>query len=479
MQAPLIQFSEFQPFCDEEIEAPGLPVDCLPEWVGNFCRELSASTQTPVDASIMVALAILATACQGKFVVSPFGGDYCEPLNLWTLVSMPPGSRKTAIINALREPLIEWEAEQRKRLQPLINEDEAKRAINKKRLADLQVQAAKDSNPNLLKQIASIQTELDAKPIIAPKLFTGDITPEELQNQLAKYDEKMAVLADEGGIFEVMTGLYNDGKANLDVFLQAWSGSPARINRGSREVVLDKPALSFGLTVQPEIIADLARGNKRKLKGIGALGRFLYASPKSNIGHRDVRKFEEISQSTKQVYFYNVKALLNLAPASPVRLTLDEEAREIYFSFAQYVENRQGDGGEFQDIQDWTAKLPGQALRIAGLFHVSENWTNSTTISAENMTKAAKLCGLLIPHAKATFGLMSIDQATEDAKYLVPHLLGRSEVECRYLSRLGRFSKYPAEKLENAMRVLREHGYISEIQKASGGKRFVYVNPRN
>jgi putative DNA primase/helicase len=469
------KFQEFSPL--SESIAPPLPVDCLPAWLSDFCRELSISTQTPVDMALMVSLPILATALQGKFVVSPLGGSYCEPLNIWTLVSMPPGSRKTAIMSALREPLVEWEKEQARKLKPLVLEDEAKRVVSKRRLSDLQVQAAKESdNSELMKQIAELQMQLDAKPIQPPRLWTGDVTAEELQNMLAEHQEKMSLLADEGGIFEVMTGMYNDGKVNIDVFLQAWSGSPARINRGSREVILDKPVLSFGLTVQPEILSSLAKGNKKKLKGIGALARFLYAVPESNIGNRNVRLAKEVDPGCKRVYDYNVKALLDLNPSEPIKLILSETAKDSYHDFAQFVEDRQGLGREFEDIQDWTAKLPGQALRLAGLFHVAENWTNSTTISDTHMIAAIRLCTALIDHAKVAFSQMEISQATADAKFIVFYLLNKSEIPRRELQRLGRFSKSPAERLNKALAELEERGYLA-LSHTGHGKTILAINP--
>ena len=85
----------------------------------------------------------------------------------------------------------------------------------------------------------------------APRLWTSDSTPERLQSLLADHDERMALISDEGGIFEIMAGLYSDGKANIDVFLQAHAGRSVRVDRGSRTVYLNKPSLSFGLAIQP------------------------------------------------------------------------------------------------------------------------------------------------------------------------------------------------------------------------------------
>lgn len=483
IEATTPEWQEILPFA--EITTPSLPVNCLPDWLSEYCKQLSEATQAPVETAIMFSLPILSTCLQGKVEVSPTGADYWEPVPIWSLVALPPSSRKTPITKALRAPLAEWEKEQELRLRPLINEDESKRTINKKRLADLQQSAAKESDDTarktILTDIARIQKELDEKPVKAPKLFTGDITAEELQNQLVKHDEKMSVLSDEGGIFEVMTGLYSDGRANIDVFLQSWSAAPARVNRGSREVTLDNPVLSFGLTIQPEVLADLCKGNKKRLRGIGALARFLYAIPQSNIGNRDVRLQKEIDPGIKATFDYNIKRLLDLNPEKPVRLVLDADAREIYYEFAEYVERRQGRDREYEEIQDWTGKIPGQALRLAALFSVAENWFSVNTIAKKHMENAACLCRLLIEHTKAAFSLMAIDPAIDDAKYTLNWLKKRaqSEVPKRELYKLGRFNRGTSDRLNAALDTLQRHGYI-ERQKSQTTRKpteIIHVHP--
>lgn len=470
-----------------EIKTPSIPSTLLPCWLGEFCQAVSESTQTPPELAAMFALSVLSTCLQGKAIISPTGGDYWEPINLWTVVALPPSSRKSEIVKQLTAPLKEWEKETERRLQPLIDEAEATRIIAQKRITELQSSAAKESDQERRKQVAKEISELKetlAQPQVkAPKLFTGDITAEELQNQLVKHDEKMAVLSDEGGIFEVMTGLYNDGKANLDVFLQAWSGSSVRVNRGQREVTLDKPALSFGLTVQPEVMSNLGQGSKRKLRGIGALARFLYAIPRSNIGYRNVRLNLNVDPGKRAVFEYNIKTLLELTPAGeqPFRLVLSKDALQTWYDFAQFIEDRQGPSREFEDIQDWTGKLPGQVLRIAALFHIAENWLGNKEVAKIHIEKAAAICTLLIDHAKAAFESMSLDYATEDAKFLTAWLKEKGEtcVLKRHLQRLGRFSKGSSERLNKALCVMQERGIISAAEKLETRKptTFFRVNP--
>ena len=122
--------------------------------------------------------------------------------------------------------------------------------VNAKTIDRLQNEASKCSNHDeqkmLLHQINELKLNTPEE-IYPPRLWTGDVTPERLQNLLAEHGERMSVLSDEGGIFEIMSGLYNNGQANIDVFLKGHAGSSVRVDRGGRRIIKKYPSLSFGL----------------------------------------------------------------------------------------------------------------------------------------------------------------------------------------------------------------------------------------
>jgi putative DNA primase/helicase len=210
----------------------------------------------------MCALAVLAAALQRRYEVAPYGDEYCETLSLWTLSALPSGARKTAIIGALAGPLQRWEKLERDRLRPEIARVTSRRLVAKKRIESLTQQAAKAADAHEREQLRQqIEEEELATPdeLRAPRLTTGDVTPERLQNLIVEHGERMTVLSDEAGIFQVLTGQYSGGVANIDVFLQAHSGSSFRVDRASREAHVDRPALSFGLMIQPGILAEVAK----------------------------------------------------------------------------------------------------------------------------------------------------------------------------------------------------------------------------
>lgn len=411
------------PIMPGQAKTPAIPTDVLPDWVAAMAQAVAASTQTPPALAVMTGLAVLATVLQRRFEVAPYGNDYTEPLPLWTSGVSPSGGRKTAVQNAMIGPVVRWEKLTRDRMRGDIAKNIAVRAVAKKRIEKLQLDAAKAKDASERESITQeIQQEEVNTPdeLRAPRLFTGDTTAERLQAMLVEHGERMAVLSDEAGIFLVMAGIYSGGVANIDVFLQGHAGSPLRVDRAGRCAHVDKPALSFGLLMQPDVMSEVA--SSRRFRGSGLLARFLYAIPESNVGKRDVRANVPIPEHVKQTYEAGIFRLLEGAGGAveaPKVLTLSDEAKEAWLLFSQEIEHSQGEGSLFDSITDWTCKLPGAVARIAALIELAESGTQATQVSHSAMARAVRLAWLLVPHAQAAFGLLGTDGTDADAIAIV------------------------------------------------------------
>jgi replicative DNA helicase len=86
---------------------PEFPLEALPGWCGAFAAALSEATQTPADLAGMIVLACLATCAGGRVRVEVKPG-WEEPLNLYVLVALPPGERKSAVFESARSGLGPW-----------------------------------------------------------------------------------------------------------------------------------------------------------------------------------------------------------------------------------------------------------------------------------------------------------------------------------------------------------------------------------
>jgi putative DNA primase/helicase len=475
----------------DDIRTPHISADFLPGWAGKFAREVSACAQTPEGFAVMLGYSTLAACLAKRFEVCPFGDSYSEPLNIWTASVMPPGTRKTFVVQQQNEPLDIWEREQATILKSEIEESASTRLVMEKRIERLQNDAAKESDTLqrqvLIREICSLKEQMPEQ-IRAPRLYTNDCTPERFQSLLVENGERMAVLSDEGGIFEVMAGLYSDGRANLDVFLKSHAGSPVRVDRGSREAHLTNPLSTFGLAVQPQIIEELSQGSKRRFRGTGCLARFLYCIPESSVGHRDLSKRREISEETRARYHQGIRSLLNIPRIlvdgieQPRTLRLEREALASWRAFGQALEKHQGETGDLGSIADWTAKLPGAVLRLAGIAHVVEHGLDSDLILQETLERTLDLANLLIQHALVAFSMMGADQAVTDAKYVAKRLKAKGKRYVKendiYRGCHGRIPKM--DRLQKALSVLIDHNILSEpIIEATGGRptKYFYVNP--
>lgn len=352
------------------------PENAFPNPFESFAKELSRSTETPIELAAMLTLATVAAAAQKRYQVQ-IKSDYSEPVNIWPVIILPPASRKSRVYSEATFPLRKWESDQKQLLEPQIKLAESKRKTAEGRIKELRSSAAKaDENKYraLQHDIELLEAGLCDVPS-CPQIWTSDVTPEHLATIMAANDEAMAVLSDEGGIFDILSGLYSDGRANIDLFLQSHSGSPVRVDRGSKPpVFLQRAILTMGLTVQPEVIKTICKN--KTFKGRGLLGRFLYVMPKSNIGSRSFNEppmdkvcIEQYRQAITSIL--NQPCLIKENKKIPHTLFLSAEAYDKWLGYAKTIEAFMGEEiGHLTHITDWAGKLPGAIARISGLLHI-------------------------------------------------------------------------------------------------------------
>lgn len=103
---------------------PPFPVKRLPVELQGIVMAVSENTATAVDMPAIAALALVAAAVQGKFVIEG-KPDYYEQLNLYFLIIAKSGERKSSIIKTMTRAIYKYEMEENKRRQPMIAEQEA------------------------------------------------------------------------------------------------------------------------------------------------------------------------------------------------------------------------------------------------------------------------------------------------------------------------------------------------------------------
>jgi hypothetical protein len=223
---------------------------------------------------------------------------------------------------------------------------------------------------------------------------------------------------------------------------------------------------------------------------------------------RDVRKTTLILPNVKRAYEACIKHLLDLKPGVdesgeqiPVMLVLSDTALEAWYEFSEWLEIRQGAGGEFEPIQDFTGKLAGQVLRIAALCHLANSAgtfpysassalsPHGTEIEEANMKAVIALAKKLIVHAQAV--LESLDAAESpaiaDAKWALSWIIKNVEHDGNgayffkqsALHCSSKFKKTNVERVLKALEILCERQMISAVVSLPTVKptKIRYVNP--
>ena len=469
------------------LDSPDLPtfnLEHLPAWAGEFASALAASTETPPELAGGLVLAACSVAAARRLRVEIKPG-WAEPTNLWVCVALPSGNRKSAVLTAATAPLLEWErgkaAAMCDEIFRLKSARETKEACVKDRRA--RAARAKDSNEAeaLAHEAAELELALSEVPL-EPRLWTSDATPERLGSLLAEHSECLAWLSSEGGIFEIIAGRYSKGVVNLDLMLKAHAGDPERVDRGSRPpVFLDSPRLTIGLSPQPSVLAGLA--SRPEFRGRGLLARFLYLVPSSNLGFRALQTVP-VPEATRAAYFAGLRAMLDWPTTTdehgatgPYVLRLTEAAAAELHTFAGGVETSMRPGGQFEAAQDWAAKAPGAAARIAAVLHGityahDRPWRHP--IEKQTTVDTLEIMGVFGAHSRQALADMGADSGITDARRVWAWVARQREqaFSLREAYR-GLHSRFPrVAQLRAAVAVLEERGYVrvNEPMRDSPGR---------
>lgn len=453
---------------------PPFPVEVLPGWAGTFVSALATSTATPPDLTGMLVLGVLA-ACAGGRVWLDVRPDWNEALVLWVVVALPSGENKSAPFRRVTAPLADFEAEQVKAAWPGIIEARARREVADKAAAQAVAIAGNPKNADRAKaEDKAVQLAQEAADLVVPaepRVLVDDITPERLGSLLDEAGGRLALFSDEGGVFGAMAGRYETKKgagptAGQDVWLKAHDAIRLRVDRQGRPPnFVDRPCLTIGIAVQPDVMRGLIA--VPGFKGRGVLGRLNYALPTSLLGNRDMTP-TPVPPAVNDAYRTEVLALartLAALPSAGARLSVSEAALAELTAYRRTIEPRLRTNGDLRSMSEWVGKLHGKVARTAALLHLAEHLRDGwdRPVSADTMRRAITVGEYLLPHAQAAHDLMGADDDLDRARFLLGWLAewGRPTVTRRdVLTHAGRARFPDAATVEATMVKLAEFGWL-------------------
>ena len=415
---------------DVAVEAPPLPsfpVEALPSVLAEWVRATAGATQTPLDLAAGMALASLSTAALGTATVRCAPG-WEEELALWIVCVLPSGERKSAVLRSALEAVREFERERVEEARPAVAREDARREALESRRKDLvrKVGAGK-ADPS---ELADVAVRLDAAgEQVLPRMLADDATPEALGGLLARHGS-IGVIAAESALLDNLAGRYADGRANLHLACQAYSGEPTRIDRRGRDPEqLERPLLALGLCVQPHVLTRIAAEETMREQGFLARGVFLL--PSSNVGARDtdpppvpspvaagyrecVRRVAALRQTdTTDTTGHGGSSVGSVARSHEVTLRFSDDAARRFATMRAAHEPRLAPGyGDLAPVATWANRHPGRVARLAGLLHLAEH-PPGRAIDAHTFAAAERIGEHLISHALAALAGDAQRQALE------------------------------------------------------------------
>lgn len=472
-----------EPILFDATAGSDIPADLLPEPFSTFAKELIESTETPESMATLVILGILSLILCRKYKVA-IKDDHSQSLNLYIFIVMLSGNRKSSVLKAASEPILKWEQLKKKEMSPIIEQAVSKyktiqAIIDKKR--------KKADDINAAYEIADLEKQLPKIPIL-PQLFLTDTTPESLRSKLIQHSGYMGIVTDEGGVIDVIAGLYNKGNANIDIFLNGIEGGHVRVARKDEEVFVC-PYLTFVLVVQPVVFASMAE--KKSFAGRGFLERFLYCIPQTKLGYR-THDTKPVSQATKEQYEEAIIKLLNIPDkvvdgiVEHTMLYAEQEAMLKWKKFQIDGEKELRPNGSLASRTGWGSKLPDFVFRIAAILYVAKHYDKldgMKQIDKQSMQDAIKMGHKLIEHSNLGFDSILCDAKTIHARELWEWIksngaasLKRSEITYGIKNR--NYGK--ADELDKLLEELKRRHLVHERVEATAGRSStVYdVNPK-
>lgn len=445
---------------NDNTELPPFPTDILPQDMAEYIRAVATAYHCPEDMPAMLLMAITATAIQGKVVIRP-QQKWIEQASLYIMVLMESGQRKSPVFKEMLRPLKEFERQvQQYQSAALIENQTARELLEKERKAAI--------NSLEKERALEIDKELSDLPeLYEYRLTVDNATSEKLAILLKENPQGLGLFAPEADAIENIAGKYSSGRSDCKIYLRAFSGDGFAYDRiGRASIIVDNPALSIGLCVQPTVLENLQ--HKREFREVGLLPRFLFAVPEPLNTNEPFSK-PDMPQELQDFYDRTITGLLTLWQGQTERaeIVLSPEAESVFSKYFESFRNPQ-DG-----LTEWRSKLRGQVLRIAASLSFLDGEYYS--IGEKAISGAILLADYLEAHARAAYGLLEADPEAKTAHKIIDWIIRKdlmefksSELQKVALDKWADVKK--ASDLEPALQLLAERNYIRPTDKTTTGR---------
>jgi hypothetical protein len=463
-----------------EIGAPAaFPLRVLPSWARGWVEAISVEKNASPDIAANLLIAVGGGAIARSVIVSPWPGFY-EPTNVYVIAALAPGQKKSPIFKESLRPVRSMERERLAAWKETQKRAVLTRDIAEKRRKALMAEAAgADGEINVEDLVERIEREIagfgvtEAPPL--PRLTTEDVTPEKLAGLLGELGRIIAASDEGSAFFENLAGKYSRS-TSWDVFNKAHSGGDLIVDRkGSDTVITHDPALTLAIATQPRMLRDL--WERPGAEGRGVLARPLYSLPSPVYS---AERTPPASQHVRDEYDRRIRRLYENTPElaydegghpRPITLRFDREGETLFERWGIEISDECRERALHDDNDSayvgWHSKLAGQTARLAGILHVTTNWTSgagatATIITGDTVADAITLARHYRSHALAAFGLMGELPHQRLAARILNWIqqIDKNRFTTREAHRPINSRSRTVAQVRAALRLLETHGYI-------------------
>jgi len=374
----------------------------LPLTLREIVIALSAQYQIDPVIPFASALGCIATATRGKIttMVSP---SWIEWSSFYICSTALTGEGKSQVMNWLRKPLDEYEmllqedGKIHSALQQALYEiSEAKLKKIKDSLSRLKTSKPLSNPATQADLIAAIEEVAANKPNPIPQILCGgDVTNDRLTEMLQTH-KNLGILEAEGTLFAHLSGKRHNTGTAYETMLQAYTGDAIKSHRiGRGDGAVSGAHLVICTSVQPAVWHDLI-GDDAAV-GRGVIGRFVVLAAESNIGHRDTEANTQYPIPDDLALKWNQILLEILKIKDQRTIELTEAGAILFQDFRKDWELNLRDRENHLD--GYGTRMPGQIIRIATLFTLSEN-PDASLIDDLCLEQVINLTDFLLEHRK-------------------------------------------------------------------------------
>lgn len=483
-QGNTVTFEDPTPLGFELAPSAPFPITCLPPVFRRYAVAVAKQLNVPLAMTGTMSLSVLSAATQGTVEVL-VKEDYTENTNIFTTSVAAPSERKSPMLKKMLEPIREFEKQVNAKRAARNKQNAPRREMLKQRVNHLTKAAAKTDDPEVYQAYEAACAELEQ---IAEEdtyqLTVTNSTTEALIDIMKDNGGRAAIFAAEGGIFDVMGGMY-DKTGNIDPYLSGYNRETMIVNRKKGKLTIDEPYLTIGLSVQPKVAAEFETNPFFINKGLTA--RMITVYPDSMVGYRDDRHAPPIPKEVRRDYFYTVTGLLEHAMVTPnqnkATLRLSPGAKALYDDFKDALEI--GLRRELEAIEHFAGKADALAVRLSALLHIGHYGTRASEkeIAEAAMADAITLTKYFIVEKLRMLEFARGDEHVRMAEYVRRRFRDSGE---KSLSRsdLAQFckGKIPkSEQMDKYLNLLMQHhhikGYMTRTERGNCPQKRYALHP--